>query len=217
MSHSHIHTQGILVTLTHSHSEYSCHTHSYSGCSSHTLRMLLSHKCSHSECSCHTHSHSGCFCHTHTFTLRMLLSHSLTPLLPDYPPMVNPLSPKLTRILHTGGTWQPEVLPSAMGGGRWAPPAARPSLLWPFPKGSYRTVCDCGVQWGTVCVTVGPCVTAAPSLPVPDSLRGHPVHGEEAPDQHAGGPCQGAAQPQVPPAAAHQGLCHHREEFEKCR
>uniref|UniRef100_A0A9L0T1M9 1-acylglycerol-3-phosphate O-acyltransferase n=1 Tax=Equus caballus TaxID=9796 RepID=A0A9L0T1M9_HORSE len=62
---------------------------------------------------------------------------------------------------------------------------------------------------------------APPGLPrevlFPDSLRGHPVHGEEAPDQHAGGPCQGAAQPQVPPAAAHQGLCHHREEFEKCR
>uniref|UniRef100_A0A4X1VV31 1-acylglycerol-3-phosphate O-acyltransferase 4 n=2 Tax=Sus scrofa TaxID=9823 RepID=A0A4X1VV31_PIG len=51
---------------------------------------------------------------------------------------------------------------------------------------------------------------------LPDSLRGHAVHGEEAPDQHAGGAGQGAAQPQAPPAASHQGLCGHREEFEKC-
>nr|XP_036879817.1 1-acyl-sn-glycerol-3-phosphate acyltransferase delta isoform X2 [Manis javanica] len=60
---------------------------------------------------------------------------------------------------------------------------------------------------------------APPGLPgevlLPDSLRGHPVHREEAPDQHAGGPSQGAAQPQVPLAAAHQRLHHHREEFEK--
>ncbi|XP_036981949.2 1-acyl-sn-glycerol-3-phosphate acyltransferase delta isoform X2 [Artibeus jamaicensis] len=52
---------------------------------------------------------------------------------------------------------------------------------------------------------------------LPDSLRGHAVHGEEAPDQHAGGPGQGAAQPQAPPAAAHQGLRSHCEESEKCR
>uniref|UniRef100_A0AC11CQC2 1-acylglycerol-3-phosphate O-acyltransferase 4 n=1 Tax=Ovis aries TaxID=9940 RepID=A0AC11CQC2_SHEEP len=50
----------------------------------------------------------------------------------------------------------------------------------------------------------------------PDSLRGHTVHGEETPDQHAGGPGQGAAQPQAPPAASHQGLRGDREEFEKC-
>uniref|UniRef100_A0A671EH18 1-acylglycerol-3-phosphate O-acyltransferase 4 n=1 Tax=Rhinolophus ferrumequinum TaxID=59479 RepID=A0A671EH18_RHIFE len=46
-----------------------------------------------------------------------------------------------------------------------------------------------------------------PGLPrevlFPDSLRGHSVHGEKAPDQHAGGAGQGAAQPQVPPAATH--------------
>ncbi|XP_058591827.1 1-acyl-sn-glycerol-3-phosphate acyltransferase delta isoform X2 [Neofelis nebulosa] len=60
---------------------------------------------------------------------------------------------------------------------------------------------------------------APPGLPrevlFPDSLRGHSLHGEEAPDQHAGGPSQGAAQPQVPPAATHQRLRRHREEFEK--
>ncbi|XP_035880850.1 1-acyl-sn-glycerol-3-phosphate acyltransferase delta isoform X3 [Phyllostomus discolor] len=62
---------------------------------------------------------------------------------------------------------------------------------------------------------------APPRLPrevlLPDPLRGHAVHREEAPDQHAGGPGQGAAQPQAPPAAAHQGLRGHREESEKCR
>uniref|UniRef100_A0A8D2JGZ8 1-acylglycerol-3-phosphate O-acyltransferase 4 n=1 Tax=Sciurus vulgaris TaxID=55149 RepID=A0A8D2JGZ8_SCIVU len=52
-------------------------------------------------------------------------------------------------------------------------------------------------------------------VPFPDPLRGHPVHREEAPDQHAGGPSQGAAQPQAPPAATHQGLRHHCEVLER--
>ncbi|XP_040139463.1 1-acyl-sn-glycerol-3-phosphate acyltransferase delta isoform X4 [Ictidomys tridecemlineatus] len=62
---------------------------------------------------------------------------------------------------------------------------------------------------------------APPGLPrevsFPDPLRGHTVHREETPDQHAGGPSQGAAQPQTPPAATHQGLRHHREVLEGCR